>query len=83
MFLEINPINLKSSSILAIEDKSAIKAQAPTIGTTSKPSFLAFSTKYPPGSDIKGVPASDTSATGFELFKYSKTSSVFLLSENL
>lgn len=48
-------------------DSAAISAQEPGTGTTRIPSACAWRTRWKPGSEISGVPASEISATSSPL----------------
>ena len=57
-----------------------IKAHAPGIGTICIPSFIAFFTIISPGSDITGVPASETKAMHLPSFNSLISPSTFISS---
>ena len=65
MFLGKKPINLKSSEENPLELIAAITDETPGIGETIIFFLCASEITISPGSDIDGVPASDTKAISF------------------
>ncbi len=57
--------------------KAVIPAEAPGRATTVMSSAIAAFTKSCPGSEIDGIPASDTCAKFFPAFKRSINSGIF------
>ena len=64
-------------------DKKVTTAEIPPIGIIFILFSIALLIKTPPGSEIKGVPASETRAREFPSFKNSIREFVFSHSENL
>src|SRR3989338_1363977 len=58
-----NPQNMNLLVGKPDADSAAAAANGPGIGTTLNPAFLAALTTLKPGSDSRGVPASQSSAT--------------------
>ena len=63
--LGINPINAYSSFFLGNNVKNVVTAQAPGIDVILMSFFNNSSINEHPGSEMQGVPASDTSAMFF------------------
>ena len=62
MFVDKNPTKINSLVFSPEAINALINAQAPGIGIISMPFFIASLTISSPGSDIPGVPASETIA---------------------
>ena len=82
LFLGRNPKNLKLSISKPETLKAVIMEVTPGIGTICIPSAINSFTKYLPGSEIKGVPASLIIAISFPWCSCWISPEVLLFSEN-
>ncbi len=78
-----NPTMRKDDVSMPLSTSALTQAHAPEITVYSSPSSMSALTSILPGSDMSGMPASDTSATSLPSFSLEIIPSTAARSENL